>query len=508
MNQLFPHNTNLFPINLDKVTALPDRHISKEAASKYSVWVTESGQHVYPYFDKDGAHVANKLRGPNKTFMVQGQMAESGLFGQNAFPAGSAKRITLVEGECDAMAGFQIFGCKFPVVSVRNGASGARRDVLQNFDYLNSFDEIVICFDRDAPKVSGDKVRYPGQEAAQEVAALFKLGKVRILALQSEKDPNDYLKKGKSAEFTKEWWAAPNWTPAGIRMGKDLWEAVSSSLDKGVDYPWPSFNGMTYGIRKTEAVIIKADRGVGKTSVFKEIEHFLLQTTDEKVGILHLEETNRDSGLGLMSLLANKPLHLPDVRSRVTNEELKTYFEAELDNDRVVMWDHFGSNSIDNVLNTIRHMKNLGCGYVFLDHLSIIVSNQAADERKQLDELSTKLKTLCMEIKVAVIAAVHINRKGEIRGSAGVEQLANIIFSLDRDYKSADPFVRNVIRVTIEKNRFSGRTGPCCLLYYDPQTGRLSELEGESIKRYEEARATAAKEGGNDEFHNLDTEEW
>src|SRR3546814_3391892 len=60
------------------------------------------------------------------------------------------------------------------------------------------------------------------------------------------------------------------------------------------------------------------------------------------------------------------------------------------------------SNDIDVVLAKIRHMAALGCRYIMVDHLSIIVSDQSGDERKQLDEISTKIKTLTMNLDIAV----------------------------------------------------------------------------------------------------------
>ena len=185
-----------------------------------------------------------------------------------------------------------------------------------------------------------------------------------------------------------------------------------------------------------------------------------------------------------MSIEAGRPLHLPDIREATSKEELRTYFDAVVNTDRIVIWDHFGSNSIQEVLNKVRHMHNLGCKYIVLDHLSIVVSDQNGDERKQLDEISTKLKTMCMELNIAVIAVVHQNRQGQIRGTAGVEQLANIVLKLSRERLSEDPWRRNVTKVVVEKNRFCGRTGPGCYLHYNEFTGRLNELTEEQIRAY------------------------
>lgn len=477
-------------------TALADRKISAATAQKYGVTnnsdETNEVKHVYPYYTRDGVHIANKLRRRSvKGFLWEGDQGPAALFGQQLFPAGSAKAITLVEGECDAMAAYEMQGSRYPVVSVKNAAT-APRDCAENFEYLNSFETIVICFDKDEPKVSPDgTIRYPGQEAALAAAAMFPIGKVKVLTLADAKDANDYLVNGWAAKFTKEWWAAPTFTPSGIKLGKDMWEEISTPKNYDtIKYPWEGMNEMTYGIRLSEVLLVTADTGVGKTSFLKEIEHFILK--DEEIakkgygiGFLHLEEPNSDTALGLMSISADKPLHLPDVRASVDKEELKTYFDDVINNDRVVIWDHFGSNSIHEVLNKIRHMSNLGCKYIFLDHLSIIVSDQNGDERKQLDEISTKLKTLCMELNIAVVAVIHQNRQGQIRSSAGPEQISNIVVKLSRLKEDPDPWRRNVTKVVVQKNRFCGRTGPGVYLFYDDMSGRLRELDKEEVMKYE-----------------------
>jgi twinkle protein len=185
-----------------------------------------------------------------------------------------------------------------------------------------------------------------------------------------------------------------------------------------------------------------------------------------------------------MSIAANLPLHLPDIREGVTKDQLHEYYDKVINTDKIVLYDHFGSNSIQEILNKVRHMHNLGCKYIILDHLSIVVSDQNGDERKQLDEISTKLKTLCMELNIAVIAVIHQNRQGQIRGTAGVEQLANIVIKLNRERLSEDPWRRNVTKVVVEKNRFCGRTGPAAYLHFNEHTGRLNPLDDEQVKIY------------------------
>lgn len=463
--------------------AWPLRGLSEDTIRRYKVSVAgEDYEAKYPLYDiETGRHVGNKVRKEGKKFFFEGS-AKAGLFGRHAFPPGSAKAVTVTEGQDDAMAVYQMMGSKYPAVSVHS-ASSAERDCRNDFEYLNSFDKIYLCFDADEP----------GAKAARAVANLpFPLGKVHIVSLRKHKDPNDYLKAKESEAFVREWWQGAPHKPDGLKLGEDMWEEIISRKESfTVQYPWEGLNKLTYGIRLSEMVIVTADTGVGKTSFLKHIEHMLLThpaviEKDYGVGFLHLEEPNGDTALGLLSIENSKPYHLPDTERPL--EELRKAYDKVLNNSRAVIWDHFGSNSVDAVIDKVRHMAALGCRYIVLDHLSIVVSDQSGDERRQLDEIATKLKTLTMELDIAVIAVIHTNRQGQIRGTAGVEQLANIVLRLERDKIDSNEWRRNITKVTVEKNRFCGRTGPATYLFYNEDTARLKELDTNGIQAFEDGQ--------------------
>ena len=471
-----PHKT--FRPLPEVFVAFKERGLTKETIQRYKVSVQPEATY-YPLFDITNTHVANKIRQPGKKFLFEGNPSNAGLFGRHAFEPGSAKAITVVEGQDDAMAAYQMMGSKYPVVSV-SSSSAAEAEFKRDFEYLNSFDSIYLCFDNDEP----------GRKAAKAAANVgFPLGKVKILSLRRHKDANDYLLANDAEAFNKEWWQAPDWKPDGLILGSDLWTSIIDRKDSfSTSYPWDGLNTMTFGIRLSELITVTADTGVGKTSFLKHIEHKLL--TDEEivkrgygVGFLHLEEPNGDTALGLLSIHNSVPYHIPGVERN--EEQLRKAYDEVLNNQRVVIWDHFGSNNVDAVLNKIRHMVALGCKYIVLDHLSIVVSDQSGDERKQLDEITTKLKTLTMELDIAVIAVIHTNRQGQIRGTAGVEQLSNIVIRLQRDKTDDNEWRRDITKVTIEKNRFCGYTGPAAYLWYNKETGRMTELDKEEIEKYE-----------------------
>tara|TARA_R110000823_G_scaffold6620_10_gene24968 strand:- start:801 stop:1289 length:489 start_codon:yes stop_codon:yes gene_type:complete len=156
------------------------------------------------------------------------------------------------------------------------------------------------------------------------------------------------------------------------------------------------------------------------------------------------------------------------------------------------MFDHFGSTSIDNIVSRVRYMaKGLSCGYVFLDHLSIIVSAQDnGDERKAIDEIMTKLRMLVQETGIALIIVSHLKRPvdrgheegaatslAQLRGSAAIAQLSDMVIGLERNGQAADLDARNTTQMRVLKNRFNGITGPACKLKYDHSSGRMFEVE-------------------------------
>ena len=482
--QSLPDAINI--IQTGQYRGIPDRAISSASAKQYSTIWTEA-RTLFGYFAPDDtlAPVAVKIRYPDKRFPITGDWQKAGLFGQHLYTTG-AKYITITEGEYDAIAAYQMLGSKWAVVSVKNGANSALKDCKAQFEYLDSFEHIVICFDADEP----------GVKAAAEVAELFG-GKAKVFKhSKGYKDACDYLREGQDKLFTDLWWKAERFVPEGIVNGTDLWEKVNTPVEASdFLFPFPSINDITYGIRKGEIVTIGAGSGVGKTHFVKELIYYGLQHTDSNIGLLCLEESNQSTALGLMSLAANKPLHLPDVPS--TEEERLRAFNATVGTGRVFLFNHFGSTSIESILARIRFMvKGLGCDTILLDHISIVVSAQGEkDERKAIDELMTKLRMMVEETNIRMIVVSHLNRPStgkpheegghtalvQFRGSGSIAHLSDTVIGLERNGQADDNLEKNTTRPRILKNRFCGITGQTKGIYYDIKTARMTELEIEGI---------------------------
>ena len=445
---------------------------------------SDGKNYYFPYCDAAGKVIAAKVRGvEEKTFSVTGDWKHATLFGQNKFTPGG-KAITITEGEFDALACYQLTGSRFPVVSVRNGAQAALKDCRASYEYLDSFDKIVICFDNDEP----------GKQAANQVAELFGT-KAHIFKFPdaSLKDACDYLSRGYTKEFIETWWNSEKYVPDGIVAGSTLWELVNQPVEKAeVMYPYNGINDLTYGIRLGEMVTVTAGSGLGKSQFLREIVWQILSKTEDNIGLMFLEESVKKTAKSLMALAANMPLHLPDCNA--TEEDLKDAFDRTLGTDRLFLFDHFGSTNVDNIINRVRFMaRGLNCKYVFLDHVSIVVSAQEnGDERKALDEIMTKLRTIVQETGIALFVVSHLKRpesKGheegaatslaQLRGSGSIAQLSDMVIGLERNGQHEDVNERNTTYVRVLKNRFAGITGLACRLLYRRDTGRMNELPPE-----------------------------
>ena len=470
-----------------EIVALTKRHISDEVCRKYSYYVGEfNGKpcHIANYKDKQGKVVGQKLRFPDKTFRIIGKV--DSFFGSHLFSNG--KKLTITEGEIDAMSVASVFENKWPVVSIPNGAASAPNVFKKHIDWLETFDEIVLMFDQDEA----------GVQAAKTCASILSVGKCKIATFQA-KDPNELLQLGRGSEIIQAFWNAQVYRPDGIVLGTDLWETVTKTIDvESQDYPFSGLTRVTRGLRRGEITTFAAGSGVGKSTIVREIAYHLLMK-GQKIGYIALEENTRRTALGIIGLHMNKPLYLeknidPDC------PKLKEAFELTVGSGNYVTYDHWGSIDSDNLINRIRYMhKGLDCGWIFLDHISIVVSGQDGDERKMIDLLMTKLRSLVEETSIGLILVSHLKRPegrgfeegrqttlGHLRGSAGLGQLSDMVIGIERDQQDEDVKNRSTVRVL--KNRWSGETGVACFLDYNITTGRLLEdttfIEDENTSTY------------------------
>ncbi len=472
--------------------ALTDRGISLQSAKAFGVKAVKDYKgniikHLYPYYVANEI-VGYKVREQNKMFTWKGSGQDSGLFGEQLWPSGG-KYITLVEGECDAMAAYELLGSKWPVVSIKNGASAAVKDVRQSLEFLEQYDNVVINFDNDKA----------GKEAAKKVATVLTPGKAKIINLPDEfKDANDMLRKGsRSAHaYTSAWWNAKIYTPSGVLNAKDLKDKYFNRETKeSVPYPWEGLNKKLYGLRAGELVTLTGGTGLGKSSITRELEHWLITNTEDNVGIVALEEHDMRTLDCLMSIEANDRLYVDHVREGYDPQYLNDIYNRIYDNGRVWIHAHFGANDIDAIFSKIRFMIiGCGCKWIIVDHLHMLVSSSTeGDERRTIDSIMTRLRSIVEETGAGMILVSHLRRVegnrghengvtvglNHLRGSQSIAQLSDCVIALERNQQSDDPIEAQTTHLRVLKSRYTGDVGMATHLLYNQDTGRLSEVDGQ-----------------------------
>ena len=455
------------------------RSLNEETCKKFNYRLAvHKNRHVQvaDYFDHQGNLVAQKLRFPDKSFTWLGEPKNAALFGAQLW--GKGRMIVVTEGEIDAMTLSQVQGNKWPVVSVPNGAQGAKRSISKNLEYLSNFETVVLMLDSDAQ----------GQKAAMECAEALGPSRCKVATLPL-KDPNEMLLAGMTEELINAMWNAKPYQPEGVLAGSELLEVVMAEDDIAdtVLYPWEKLNEKTYGLRRPEITTFTAGTGVGKSAIVRELAYHLGNQVGHKVGLIMLEESSKRTALGMMGIHMQKPLHIS--REGIEQADLVKAFEETMGTGNYFLIDHFGSTEMETLMQRIRYLvTGCECAWVVLDHLSIVVSGSVeGDERRSIDSAMTQLRTLVQELGFGLLLVHHLRRpdgKGhengaevflsQLRGSHAVAQLSDMVIGVERDQQGEDP---NLSTIRVLKNRFSGETGISGYLRYEKETGRLWDVE-------------------------------
>ena len=471
----------LIPYSDLESKAIPARKISRETCETYGYALAPAweGQpwHVAPYY-RGGKLVAQHLRNRHKEFKWLGKAQGVELFGQKVWPPGSAQRVVLTEGEIDAMSLGQTFGLKVPCLSIPSGTGSASQSIKDNLQYLNSFPEVVLAFDNDEP----------GRKATEDVVHLFRPGVVKLFQYLDEgfKDPNDFLRTGQARKLIDGVLKAVPYRPDGIISGIDLWDSLTSPPRTGYTTPYPKLNALFNGLRKGELYLFTAGSGIGKSTLVREISYHFLTHHNLALGVVALEENKRLTAEHYVGLHLNRNLRRS--REGITMVQLEKAFRETVGSERFWLYDHWGSTDLDGLLSKLRYMAvGLGVDWIILDHISIVVSGLdeiGESERRMIDKLMTRLRSLLEETGVGLLAIVHLKRKQEgrsfneggrvsltdLRGSGALEQLSDGVVALERDQQGDHA---DVATIRVLKNRPFGETGVADTLRYDRETGRL-----------------------------------
>ena len=485
--ETFEEVTNINSIQTYRSYPIESRGISHEVVDFFETKMAlnkdgSAGSHFYPATRK-GKIVAYKERIiDTKEFRWHGKKAGIELYGQSKFSPG--KKLVVCEGEIDTKSVAEAFrqyrNIIYPVVGLFS--STGTDDFLFNRDWINGFDEVIIMMDMDEA----------GEKAANICAKMVKAGKAKIARLP-ENDANDTLLKHGHMKLMRAIWDAQTWSPSGIVVGEAIWDQYTQrKLVETLPYPdcLSGINEKIRGMRYGEIALFVSGTGSGKSTAIKEIIFNVLNVTNEKVGLISLEEGIGDTAEKFISMEIKKPT---DTGAQTTNEEERRGYERVFSDERLILLDHQGSVDDENLIDKIEYMALMGCKYLILDHITIAVSEGAEglSGNAAIDKMMSDLLKLVKKHNLWLGLVSHLRKSqngsknarsfeegrhgslDDIKGSGSIKQISFDVISLARNQTAETEEERNRTFLRVLKSRTVGRTGDCGTTIYNPDTGRL-----------------------------------
>jgi twinkle protein len=466
---------------LGEARAITSRGLTEETCQKWGYTVHVSGVsgkvfQVANYRDDTGRVVAQKVRGKDKDFSVKGTITGL-LYGKHLW-RDAGRRVIITEGEIDALTVSQVLDHKWQVVSIPNGVQGAKKALAANVEWLNRFDQVVLCFDQDEP----------GRKATEECCGLFPPGKVRIVNLPL-KDPNAMLVEGRTEELVRCLWDAKEYRPDGIVTVSDLVEEVLRPAEEGLPWVLSSLTEATHGRCYGELVAVGAGTGVGKTTLIAQ-QIAMDLSAGASVGAFLFEQSPSETVKLIAGMQAGKQFSIPGAGWK-TKELKDALWKMEKAKGQLYLYDHFGACDWDIVKERIRYLRHSRDVRLFyIDHLTALAAGQE-DERIALEKMMAELGSLVKELDCWILFVSHLatpegkpHEEGgrvmirHFKGSRAIGFWSHFMFGLERNQQDGDEEVRGTTMLRVLKARpprACRSTGKTIELAYNHDTGLLYE---------------------------------
>jgi len=483
----------MFDIN--NVESLPTREIRgvrEEICKGFGVKVLLSetdGQtitsHVFP--DRvDGRVVGYEVKSTDKKITSVGdRKGNLQLWGQHIAMKNGGKKLFITEGRLDAMSLYQSlfdhkpkgYAGKPSVVSVTKGATSAVKDLMNNREFVDSYDDVIIVMDSDSA----------GQKAVKDVLKVFPRFKSVKLPM---KDSNEMLEAGES----KKLYELAMYKAEHIRQGElvdidaDLIQKALVKPEMGIPFPWRSVNKATFGIRPHTIHVVGAAPKVGKSHhEYQLIQHLL--KLDHKVGVFDLENAPVKTAVRIASKEAKQDFTRPDKEF-----DPQTLHDTLLDlQGKVRFYDRGASRDWSDIRICIEEMHLLdGISLFFIDPLTALISRYNSSEANdKLNEICTDMADLVNLYPITLFCYSHVNPKpkgskphetgakvlsSEFTGSRAMEKWFHYGHGISRDRTDECPIERrNMSEFYMLFDREYGQQYKCDV-YFEEDTVQYQEV--------------------------------
>ncbi|MBQ8343868.1 MAG: replicative DNA helicase [Clostridia bacterium] len=245
------------------------------------------------------------------------------------------------------------------------------------------------------------------------------------------------------------------------------------------------------GFGKSDLIIVGARPGVGKTAFVLNIATSIAKRKKKAVAIFNLEMAAEQLVQRVISseaLVDSQKLRQGNLSA--DDWEKIANATSELSETDILI-DANPSITVTSMKAKLRRVKNLGL--VVVDYLQLMQSERKNDPSRvnQVGEISRGLKIMAKELNVPVIVCAQLSRSTEkehkkpmlsdLRESGSIEQDADMVMFLSRDYYGDDPEKANLVDVILAKNRH-GNVGTVQMSWLGQYT-KFSTLDESSIER-------------------------
>ena len=255
----------------------------------------------------------------------------------------------------------------------------------------------------------------------------------------------------------------------------------------GLKTGFGDLDNVLVGLGKGSLVIVGARPGVGKTSFCLNLATNIAKKSKKSVCIFSLEMSNEQ----LVSRIISSEATIEANKLRTGKLEPRDWDNmanavSALSETHIYI-DDTTDVSITGMKAKLRRVKNLGL--VVIDYLQLMESEKSRKDGSRVNEIadiSRGLKKLAMELDVPLITCSQLSRGTEkekerqpmlsdLRDSGSIEQDADMVIFLSRDYYGKDPDKANQVDVIVAKNRHGG-LGTVKMAWYGQYT-KFSSLE-------------------------------
>ena len=253
----------------------------------------------------------------------------------------------------------------------------------------------------------------------------------------------------------------------------------------GVPIEFKRLNGILNGFHPTDLIVLGARPGEGKTSLGMNFVTYAALNEDRrtpsgnvdpyKCAVFSLEMSAMQLANRMLCSVAKVDMSRA-MKGQLDHEEWKRINIARnrIKRTQIFIDDNAQTNPVEILSKCRRLKREKGLDFVMVDYLQLMTSGKKVESRQQeVSEISRMMKIAAKELEVPIILLSQLNRDAgkdrksapqltNLRESGAIEQDADIILFIHREYDSRDESVpedvRNRVEIHVAKHR-NGETG-------------------------------------------------